>query len=93
MKLSCHQLKNLYQINILSSFTVFFQCCYTTNLVFNFKLNFVLKIDLKMCTFKNLEEISQNPVTTLSVNKLQYKQVFIEKLLANMVSKDNFKTK
>ena len=29
------------------------------NTVFKLKLNFKLKIDLKMCIFKNLEEVSQ----------------------------------
>ena len=27
------------------------------NTIFNFKLNLTLKVDPKMCTFKNLEEI------------------------------------
>ena len=46
--------------HILSRFTVYFQYFYTIKQSFYLKLRyFKLKIDPKMCTFKNLEEISQ----------------------------------
>ena len=48
----------------LKTFEVALQCLFNVfilfNTVFYFKLNFKLKIDPKMCTFKNLEEILKN---------------------------------
>ena len=50
--------KNFFiEKHIQSSFTVLFQCFYTDYAASYFKLNFKLKIDPKICTFKNLEEI------------------------------------
>ena len=46
-------LKNLFKVVLEYLFNVFI----LFNTVFYLKLNFKLKIDLKMCTFKNLEEI------------------------------------
>ena len=46
-------LKNTFKVALQYLFKFFI----LINTVFNFKLNFRLKIDPKMCTFKNLEEI------------------------------------
>ena len=60
-KFFCHHqklflLKNIYKtalLNLVNFFILY-------NIVFNLTLNFKLKINLKMCTFKNLEEIGKS---------------------------------
>ena len=48
-----HFLKNTFKVALQYLFNVFI----LFNIVFNLKLNFILKIDQKMRTFKNLDEI------------------------------------
>ena len=49
----CFLLKNIFIVALHYLFNAFI----LFNIVFNLKLNFKLKIDPKMCTFKNLEKI------------------------------------
>ena len=51
--------KKLSSYFFYSSLKVSFQYCYTTNTVFNLKLNFKLKVDPKTCTSKNLEDFQK----------------------------------
>ena len=54
-----------------STFKVALQYFFNVVILFNtiiyLRINFKIKIDPKVCTFKNLEEISQKPVATLII--------------------------
>ena len=54
-----------------------------------YKLNLKLKLDLKTCTFENLEEISQIPMATLLCNNkfLFSNIIYIAMLLFEMIFK------
>ena len=58
-------LKNTFKV----AFQYLFNVVILLNIVFNLKLNLKLKTDPKTCTFKNLEEIFEKPVATLSIGK------------------------
>ena len=45
-------------------------------MVFNLKLSFKLKIDPKMCTFKNLEENLKKLLATLSYTDMLYLEMY-----------------
>ena len=63
-----------------SSFTVFLYVVMLYKTVFYVKFNFIPKIDLKTCNFKNLEKTSQEHLVTL----------FFIKVVKNMAANNNF---
>ena len=54
-------MRNTFKI----AFQYLFKVVILSKTVFYLKLNFILKINPKTCTFENLEEISQKPFATL----------------------------
>ena len=64
MEFFCHHhiilLKNTFKISLHYLFSLIL-----FNTIFYLKLNFMLKIDPKSFTYKNLEEFSQKPLSTV----------------------------
>ena len=65
-------LKNSFKVALQYFFNVFI----LFNIVSNLKLNFKLKMDPKMCTFKNLEKNQKNRVATLLNQFLYYLECY-----------------